>query len=93
MHTGLGMLGAGLPGLGALGGADGAPNMDGMMQAMQNPAMQQLMQQLIGQPGFMEARASCLICMLHACNRRPPHAYFSASLHAEKSCKFTCRPV
>ena len=51
------MLGAGLPGMGGLGGSeDGQPNLDSMMQAMQNPGMQQLMQQLLGQPGFMEVR-------------------------------------
>lgn len=57
--TGLGILGGGLPGMGGPG-ADGTGNLDSMMQAMQNPAMQQLMQQLIGQPGFMEARSACL---------------------------------
>ncbi len=61
--TGLGMLGAGLPGLGGLGGADGASNLDGMMQAMQNPGMQQMMQQLMGQPGFMEVRVLCWASM------------------------------
>ena len=67
LRTGLGMLGAGLPGLGGLGGADGASNLDGMMQAMQNPGMQQLMQQLMGQPGFMEVRVPCLTGLTCGC--------------------------
>ena len=59
------MFGAGLPGFGRPGGA---PNLDGMMQAMQNPAMQQVMQQLVAQPGFMEARPSwrCGVLMIVA---------------------------
>ena len=51
--AGLGMLGAGMPNI---GGGGGSANLDGMMQAMQNPAMQQVVQQLMAQPGFMEAR-------------------------------------
>ena len=61
-HAGMGMFGAGLPGLGRAGGGT-PPNVDGMMQAIQNPAMQQVMQQLVAQPGFMEARPSLLICL------------------------------
>ncbi|KAK9820265.1 hypothetical protein WJX72_008285 [[Myrmecia] bisecta] len=48
---GLGDLGAGGPG--GVGGL-GAPDVNAMMQMMQNPAMQQMMEQLMSQPGVME---------------------------------------
>ena len=50
-----GFEGLGANNLGGLGMGQGAPqDMAGIMQAMQNPAMQQVVRSVMGQPGMME---------------------------------------